>query len=180
LVAVGAVADVMVGGLDVEEGRDFRWAGTFRFMFSSASRRSAWKSGWRNVQLWSTSETMFSILDIRLWGRGRGWVRTCSPNWLSSVFLTWGRYTAISNLFQLQARRAKGDNIQGLDDARCVIRKGNKTHERNSWYKQEHRNRNRNENKERRGWGRGTDLVKIIFIKLPNETREIGVLEHAW
>ena len=29
----------------------FRCAGTLRLMFSRASRRSAWKSGWRNVQL---------------------------------------------------------------------------------------------------------------------------------
>lgn len=28
---------------------DLRAAGTLRLMFSSASRRSAWKSGWRNV-----------------------------------------------------------------------------------------------------------------------------------
>jgi hypothetical protein len=79
------------------------------------------------------------------------------------VFLTCGRYTAISNLFQLQDRRAKGDrHRQGTDVIRGT------------------QNRNRNENKERRGRGGGTDLVKIIFIKLPNETREIGVLEHAW
>ena len=31
---------------------DLRAAGTLRLMFSSASRRSAWKSGCRNVQLY--------------------------------------------------------------------------------------------------------------------------------
>ena len=35
----------------MEEEVDLRCAGTLRFMFSSASRLSAWKSGWRNVQL---------------------------------------------------------------------------------------------------------------------------------
>lgn len=30
---------------------DLRAAGTLRLMFSSASRRSTWKSGWRKVQL---------------------------------------------------------------------------------------------------------------------------------
>ena len=30
---------------------DLRAAGTLRLMFSSASLRSAWKSGWRKVQL---------------------------------------------------------------------------------------------------------------------------------
>ena len=38
---------VLVVGL----GSDFRWAGTLRLMFSRASRLSAWKSGWRKVQL---------------------------------------------------------------------------------------------------------------------------------
>ena len=31
---------------------DFLCAGTFRLMFSRASRLSAWKSGWRKVQLY--------------------------------------------------------------------------------------------------------------------------------
>ena len=31
---------------------DLRAAGTLRLMFSRASRRSAWKSGWRNVHDW--------------------------------------------------------------------------------------------------------------------------------
>ena len=53
---VVAVADAIVGGLGLEDGRDFRWAGTFRFIFSSASRRSAWKSGWRNVQLYKPDD----------------------------------------------------------------------------------------------------------------------------
>jgi len=42
------------GGRDVFRAavdEDLRAAGTLRFMFSRASRRSAWKSGWRNVQL---------------------------------------------------------------------------------------------------------------------------------
>ena len=34
-----------------EDVADLRAAGTLRLMFSSASRRSAWKSGWRKVQL---------------------------------------------------------------------------------------------------------------------------------
>lgn len=45
------------------DGIDLRAAGTLRFMFSRASRLSAWKSGCRNVQL-------------------------CSPNWASSDVFT--------------------------------------------------------------------------------------------
>ena len=56
---VAAVADAIVVGLGLGlevEGRDFCWAGTFRFIFSSASRRSPWKSGWRNVQLYKPDD----------------------------------------------------------------------------------------------------------------------------
>ena len=35
-----------------------RWVGTLRLMFSRESRRAAWKSGWRNVQLYGTRSTI--------------------------------------------------------------------------------------------------------------------------
>ena len=50
----GGAEEMGVGGgrEEVVEVVGLRGAGTLRFMFSSASRLSAWKSGWRNVQLY--------------------------------------------------------------------------------------------------------------------------------
>jgi hypothetical protein len=59
---------------------DFLCAGTFRLIFSSASRLSAWKSGWRKVQLYERK-----LIQKE---RGTRKKRTCSPKILSSVFLT--------------------------------------------------------------------------------------------
>ena len=52
--ACRASTEVLEGGDGEAPARveALRAAGTLRLMFSSASRRSAWKSGWRNVQLW--------------------------------------------------------------------------------------------------------------------------------
>ena len=40
------------GRVEEEAGTDFRTVGTLRLMFSRSLGRSAWKEGWRNVQLW--------------------------------------------------------------------------------------------------------------------------------